>query len=397
MAYLRKSSRSKYWLACYRDSSGRQTTRTTRIRIWPDNPLEVAPKEAARLAANNKKLAQQVADTYEETSRGNLTEAAIRKALADIFEKTSARRLEFAKAKTYLASWLDSCSTHKSASTYSRYRKPINDFLAVLDSRGKGDAVLADIAPGDVQEFLDSRLKGGRNPSTVKVDLKILNAPFNTALRQGLIPSNPVSAVDLPSSEMEARRPFSPDQVRDLIRVAMGSEWETLILLGAYGGLRIGDAASLRWDNVDLPTKQIRFRPSKTRRSKRDLLLPMHPALERHFLSMGAGDLPDAPVSPDLAKIPVGGKSGLSRRFLKIMSDAGIEQDSVNAAGPSGRTFNRYGFHSLRHTFVSGLESAGVGIDLRQKLAGHADQRTNVRYSHTEWNTLFKAIASLPS
>ena len=58
-----------------------------------------------------------------------------------------------------------------------------------------------------------------------------------------------------------------------------------MILLGAYGGLRLGDAARLTWASIDLERKLIRFAPQKARGSKhRELETPLLPDVEKYLL-----------------------------------------------------------------------------------------------------------------
>jgi integrase len=47
---------------------------------------------------------------------------------------------------------------------------------------------------------------------------------------------------------------------------------------------------------------------------------------------------------------------------------------------------------SLRHTLNSWLEAAGVPQERRQLITGHADARTNTRYTHVEIAALGAAL-----
>ena len=58
----------------------------------------------------------------------------------------------------------------------------------------------------------------------------------------------------------------------------------------------------------------------------------------------------------------------------------------------NGRTQRLIGFHSLRHSFVSWLATAGVPEDLRCLLAGHT-KRAHRGYVHHTAATLAKRLA----
>jgi integrase len=290
-----------------------------------------------------------------------------------------------------LNDWKDRAERTKSPATFARYKGTINKFLECLGP--KADAALGDITAQDVQKFVSWRLKGGRNATTVMVDLKTLNAPFSLAMRQGLILTNPVPAADAPRAEKESREPFAWEQVSELIRHSEG-EWKTAIMLGALTGQRLGDCISITWDCVDFDKHLLRFRPQKTRHQKRDLVLPLHTDLEKHLM-----DLPERkgqPLCPALSKAKIGGRSGLSRQFQCIMKKAKIKGRSVEAGGDEGRVFNKLSFHSLRHTYVSQLANAGIAPDVRQLLSGHADEKSHTVYTHTKLETLRTAIETLP-
>ena len=391
MAYLTKHPKSKYWIASFRDIVGRRVNRSTKVEI---NPAGADAKERAGKASENRRLAQGIADDYEQTSRGNKTESQVRKTLGDLHSQVNAgRELEFASCDAFLTQWLERITATKAKGTAARYSGTVKGFLKHLDA--KAACHLGDINAADIQGFIAARLKGGRNPTTVQTDLKTLNTPFALALRQGLILNNPVAAADAPTAEKEAREPFTSGEIAALLSKA-SEEWKTVILLAAFQGLRLGDATKLQWSNVDFAERVIRLRPQKTKAKKRDLVLPLHSCVEAHLTTLKAPTgTEDAPVSPKLSQCKTGGLSGLSRQFQAIMKTAGIEQESIEAEGKEGRVFNKRTFHSLRHSYVTRLEAAGVAPDQRMKLAGHSDTKSHARYTHTQVETLREALEKL--
>jgi integrase len=225
-------------------------------------------------------------------------------------------------------------------------------------------------------------------------------------MRQGLTLSNPVAAAEIPEGAKESRSPFTNEQVGALLDATetlarenqsdreIWKEWKTCIMIGYYTGVRLGDTVDLTVANFDFEKHVLKVRPQKTRRMKRDLIIPLHPQLESHVRNIRIAD--GARFCPHLALKKVGGKSGLSNQFHLILEKAGVKQETVEAKGKNGRDFNKFTFHSLRHSFVSELANAGIAPDVRQLLSGHADERSHAVYTHTQLATLRRAIDVLP-
>jgi integrase len=119
--------------------------------------------------------------------------------------------------------------------------------------------------------------------------------------------------------------------------------------------------------------------------------------LEEFLIAHPVGKRDTDPVFPSLAKLSAGGNRGGSRLFQRIMKDAGLESGSLRgAAGEAGRAVAERSFHSLRHSYITALSSAGVAVEIRQKLVGHSSAEQNLHYTHAELATLRTAVESLP-
>jgi integrase len=103
-----------------------------------------------------------------------------------------------------------------------------------------------------------------------------------------------------------------------------------------------------------------------------------------------------APVFPTLAGMDSGGKSGLSAGFKRIMGRAKIKGRLLREANGAGRSRSSLSFHSLRHSFNSGLANQGVDAELRQALCGHSSPDQNETYTHREIEVMRQAILKLP-
>lgn len=399
MSSLTKKSSSQNWIACFTDAAGKRCQRSTGIADV-GNPDE-------RSKARRKAFA--VASEYEIAARGETTESQIRRTLTELFNKVNPeRRMEWAKAKEYLERWIARVSVRKARGTHVRYERVISQFLQCLGS--KADGQLGDVSAEDVGRFVDAGVKAGKRPGTLRVELKILNAAFAHAMRQGVIIVNPVAATETPDGASESKRPFTVAQVRALLSACDPAAWEEgekvpsaplpqwrlAILTAALTGLRLGDVVRLRWANIDLASKLIEVRPVKTQRKGRDIRAPLHPNLEEALTALPASDDPDALLMPSLAGTRIGGRSGLSLDFQKIMRKAGIENKLLGAAA-AGRKVQAYTFHSLRHFFNTELAEAGVAQDVRMSLSGHSSAKTSELYTHRRAETLKQAISKLPT
>ena len=149
---------------------------------------------------------------------------------------------------------------------------------------------------------------------------------FHKAVRQGKLRFNPCLELDVLDEELAEREPFTSDEIEKLLNAATG-DWKAAILLGYFTGARLGDVANMRWSAIDLDKRLITFTPKKTKRGKKILRIPLHPALEEELLqNPGIGN---APLFPSLTERGTGGRMGLSAEFAAVMRKAAVHGEII--------------------------------------------------------------------
>ena len=248
----------------------------------------------------------------------NFSEEQARKILNEIRELSGDAAIRVKSLADYSADWLRSKKVTISEGTFVRYSGFVDDFVAHVGKQRAGATIEA-VTPQDVKAFRDLQVKEGKSETTANLALKTLRSLFNDARREGLISTNPAEAVKTFDVEKEARDVFTHEQLCTLVAKA-SPEWKTAILLAYYSGLRLKDAVSLSWDNVNFELRQIRYFPRKSNRGQArrpdwkkhvtgQLEVPLMPEVEAHLLSLPSSDDPAAKLCPTLAAKSTGGKS----------------------------------------------------------------------------------------
>ena len=382
MASIFRRTRSPFWFCSYRSGDGR----------W----LKKSTKQTDRRKAIE--FCHKLEDAERAALHRTLTTAQARKLFNEVLQRVGDEPLDNFTVKGWLWEWVATKRAARGQKTGERYEKPIKDFLAHLGSRA--NLPLRAVTPKDVRSFRDAERGLGKSPVTANLAHKTIAAALGAAVRMGYIATNPALAVDRLSTHEERaqKEPFTPEEIAKLLQAAPSGDWRGVILLGAFAGMRLGDALRLKWGNVDLQGGAITFTPSKTARLGKKLALPIHPEIEAFLLKHPAGASDEAPLFPTLAHISVAGKSGASMAFRRIMERVGVAAGIARKAehGSAGRNVSARSFHSLRHTFVTALSHANVAVELRQKLAGHASEGQSLHYTHPEFAALREAVEKLP-
>lgn len=383
MASLHKDPRGKspYWYAAFYGADGSRCFKSTKTSDRRQATRICTEWESAALRARKK----------------TLTTAQVRSVFNEILEQSGDEPLESLTIGEWMAEWLATKKSSHAPSTWERYRKPVEDFIAHLGSRAA--LPLRAATSKDIRKFRDDQRGAGRAAATVNFSHKALASAFEAAKRQAYIEANPCHAVDyLPTHEEKVEKgTFTAKEVSALLGAANSRDWQGVILVGYYTGLRLSDCLSLTWASVDLQARVLKVTPKKTVRRGVKLEIPMSLDLEEFLIAHPVGKRDTDPVFPSLAKLSAGGNRGGSRLFQRIMKDAGLESGSLRgAAGEAGRAVAERSFHSLRHSYITALSSAGVAVEIRQKLVGHSSAEQNLHYTHAELATLRTAVESLP-
>lgn len=374
MASIHRRPRSPYWHAAWRDVHGSLILRST--------------KQTDRAKALSFALECERAEKL--AGAGSLTEAQARRIVQDIMERASSgETLRTHSTAEWLREWLAGKEARKSASTAVRYGQIVEEFIGHLGD--KANRSLASLAARDIQSFLTKRQKAGCSATTVSLDGKILRTALNQARREGLIPTNPAEAVELPERDSVERGTFNPEEIKMLVGTAEG-EWKTLIRLGYYTGARLSDCCGMEWVGVEFALGTLTYRQGKTGKT---VVVPLHADLLAHLEQLASSDQPQRFIMPEMAEKGPGGRHGLSEGFKRIVVKAGLDLQTVQGSGI--RKISRRTFHALRHSFTSILANADVAPELRMKLTGHSSDAVHRGYTHHQLETLRAAIRKLPS
>jgi integrase len=367
-------NRSPFWYACFTAADGRRLKKSTK-----------------QTSHSKAKLVAEALQRAEDMAKDRaLTEVRTRELLSDVLQRASGEGLRVFTVKQWFEHFARQKRKSKSEKTALRHEQMHEEFLDFLGPRA--DLNIAAITSKDILDFRDQREAKGLAPATVNLDITVLSAAFNAALKQGHVSVNPCAGIERLKDKPIHKQVFTPEQVSALISAAEG-DWRGVILAGFYCGMRLNDACNLRWREIDLvsPIKTITYEPSKT---GDQVTVVVHPALEDYLLSLPVPESDDAFVFPTLAQRK--NVSPLSKAFRKIMQRARIAQSVIRERNESGRSVYSHSFHSLRHSFSTILANNNVPEEVRMRLTGHTTRSVHQKYTHHDLEVFRAAIGMLP-
>lgn len=186
-----------------------------------------------------------------------------------------------------------------------------------------------------------------------------------------------------PRREVEQYRRLSAAEaqtVLDALRASRGT-WAAaaadMVVVGWYTGLRVADIGRLTSRQVDAEARLLRVVPAKTAlRKPHPLTIPLWGLVEKVVARRAAevGPLFPAVVNGRLVRHEV--YEEFAAAFAKIEQPEGW----------------RTSFHSLRASFVSQMDEAGVPAAITDAITGHAPQTMHGHYSHPGVAALREAV-----
>ncbi len=377
MASLRKIPGCKNWVACITLADGRRTQRSTR--------------------ETDRKQAQKIADTYEETARRRMTARHVQRVITGLYQDITGESLPDSSTRSFFDGWLKRKTPEVSSTTAIFYKSKADSFLKFLGPRA--DEPITHVGGNEIIAYRNAEAERVGS-KTVNHGIKFLRMVFGSARREGFIVDNPCDCIGkLKMIDKTNIRPFTLPELQRLIAHA-DDEWKSLIYFGLYTGQRLKDLATLTWQNIDLVQDEIRFVTSKTSRQQ---IIPIAAPLRKHIERLHVSDDPKQPVHPRAYRIvSEQAKTGtLSRMFYDLMADAGMVQkrdhhQKRDDPQSARRSRSEITFHALRHTATSLMKNAGISPAIVQEFIGHDSPAMSANYTHIETSALRKAADMMP-
>lgn len=171
------------------------------------------------------------------------------------------------------------------------------------------------------------------------------------------------------------KEPFSDDELKAIFS-SMDSEFVRICAIGLYTTLRFADARSITWEMMDADLTRLEAVHHKTGADASQVIAPeLREILERVPPEMRTGY-----VCGEYATMP---KCKAIITMQRTLQAVGI-RTTKQITGKNGKLRNACikGFHSFRHTAITQALRHGAGVAQVKRLAGHASENMQARYTH---------------
>jgi integrase len=303
----------------------------------------------------------------------------------------------------YLDYWLNAYKQKIRPRSYERYEQIIRLHLVPILGKLKLDK----LSPQHVQTLYTKKLEEGLSANTVLVIHGMLHKALKSAMRWGILAQNVCDRVDVPRKVPYEIQPLNLEQVQKFLDVVYGHPNEALFILAIATGMRRGEIAGLKWQDIDWENATLHVQRSltrvptsmgggyqeaepKTEKSRRSIVLPdfaltaLLKHRELHFdIRERAGELWQEHdymfCTPTGEHIHPG--HDILEELKKLLKKAGL---------PDIR------FHDLRHSAATMLLGMGIHPKIVQERLGHHDIGTTMNiYSHVLPNMQEEAMKRL--
>lgn len=262
--------------------------------------------------------------------------------------------------QVWVGEWLD-FSRNLAPSTVKTYRRDLDRYvLPVL-----GDYRIDLITTEDIDELLADLLARGYAPSSVHRVYRTLRRLLQVAVDRQKIPANPADQVQPPRIPQREMRFLTVDEL-ELFADTITDRYRSWVLLAGYGGLRWGELLGLRPEDINGTQVNVQYQrvpgpdghtlePLKTKASRRTVTVPGSVAEELGYhLDKYATDF----VFVNQNGGPISHASFTGNVFKPALVKARLDR--------------QLRIHDLRHTAVAIAIAAGAHPKAIQRRMGHA-------------------------
>lgn len=263
------------------------------------------------------------------------------------------------------------------APTVNYYRKIIRKHLLPVF----GSREVSTIARCDVEYFLADRAKlYCRN--TLRGMRVSLGRVLSWAAACDWIPKNPCAGVVLRQAGKRAKRTIlKPEEVLS-ISAGLEEPYSTLVLFLASTGLRISEAAAIRWEDFDGDVLHVQRRLYEgkvdgTKTPNSDRYLPIPESLMSRLRTLGGTDW----VFRSEVNGPINPGNALLRYVHPVVRSLGL---------------SIVGWHDFRHTLATRLRKLGWAPKVISQIVGHSSIRvTEEIYDHADSEDFRSALGDI--
>lgn len=282
--------------------------------------------------------------------------------------------IEEISAEQFFAQYLIYSKTNKARKSFERDIIIVSNFSPFLQDKN-----LSQIKAKDIERYKAIRLKTV-SKSTVNRELNTIKAAFNKALEWGHLLKDPLKAVKKFKEPKGLLRFFSLQEIELFLWAINDFRLFAPIFLLLQTGMRRDELVYLEWTDIDLKygTLYVQPKPNWHPKDYEARTIPINDQVKE--LLSGLPRKGKLVFDDGKGNFYYNTPSSLSRAFRQVLKKLGIQNASL---------------HTLRHTYASHLVMNGVDLATVQKLLGHSQIKTTMRYAHLAPGHLQEAVQKL--
>lgn len=270
-----------------------------------------------------------------------------------------------------------------------------------------GEIKMKDVTSETVQKLITDLYSKGYSESTLSKVKNLISGAFRYFSDNGGQCRYKDGLVILPSKCKEDKSPvfFNHDEIvtlNNFLRENLEKlRYYPALLILMNTGMRVGELAALKWENIDYGnnilnvtssasqasvdengnfTHKIKNKDPKTKSGKRKILINQNTMAALNYLKER-----DSYLNSEYVVCTNHGKQvyqgSFNKAFHTLLEETGIEKDG------------RCGVHTCRHSFATELVNQKMDIEAVSYILGHSDTRTTINvYLHDKENRSLAAL-----
>ena len=183
-----------------------------------------------------------------------------------------------------------------------------------------------------------------------------------------------------PKKKIQLPTVLNKDEIASIIKSLQNRKHKAMIMLAYSSGLRVSEVVNLRTSSIDSKRMVILIKEAK---GKKDRIVSLSPVLLTMLREYAKEYKPAK--NGFLFEGSIKGTPYSTRSLQEVMQMAKTKAGVIKPGS----------IHTLSHSYATHLIDSGTDVTLIQKILGHNDLKTTLRYLHTSNRDLLKIISPL--